>query len=75
MRCHGSLHPKGEIDTFLNFLSYPCFVSANNLVSNEGQIVIPGLEWNHYASIQVVVISENVAICNTFSTNEASIAT
>lgn len=51
-RCHGGLHfVRGEIDTFMNFLNYSCFVSASNLVSNEGQVIIPELEWNHYSSI------------------------
>jgi len=29
-------YAKEEIDTFLNFLSYPCFVSSNNLVNDKG---------------------------------------
>lgn len=42
---------KGEIDTFLNFLSSSCFVSANNLVRDDGTVVISGFEWANYSSI------------------------
>jgi len=32
----GAHYAKGNIDTFLNFLGCPCFVSANSSVNEEG---------------------------------------
>ena len=32
----GARYAKGDIDTFLNFLGCPCFVSANSSVNEEG---------------------------------------
>jgi hypothetical protein len=32
----GAHYVKGNIDTFLNFLSCPCFVSANSTVNEDG---------------------------------------
>lgn len=68
-RHHGCVYPRGEIDSFLNFLKHPSLVLPNNTVDETGVVSIPlaASEWKNYSNIEVILSSDSVAITDNFN--------